>query len=69
MIWGMTEVEQALGKGQETQGGRLEGGVLVWDVMGENVWWVGGGLWGARGVKGLWRSTGGSVTESPRPET
>lgn len=37
--------------------------------MGENVWWVGGGLSRAKGVKGLWRSTGGSVTESPRPDT
>lgn len=33
-------------------GRRLEGGVLVWDIMGENLWWVGGGLRGARGVKG-----------------
>lgn len=40
----MTGVAQALGKGQEAQGGTLEGGVFVWDVMGENVWWVGDGL-------------------------
>lgn len=46
VIWVMTRVEQALGKGKDAQGGRLEVGVCVWDLEGENVWWAGGGLRG-----------------------